>query len=119
MISSADLPVSGPQADEFELFFGKKMMRNFSSTGQCRLISLCLKMAKLNILCEYNSSDLNNVLVLVDDVTGELDKVVRNMFFKVISRAGQAFFTFTEKPDFDFSGNCDYYNIVNGAVEKI
>lgn len=108
----------GPQSDEFELFFGNKLMRNFASTGQCRLISLCLKMAKLNILCENNRSDLENVLVLVDDVTGELDEVMRDMFFKVISRAGQAFFTFTEKPDFDFFKNCEYYNIIDGVINK-
>ena len=109
----------GPQTDEFELYFEDKLMRSFASTGQCRLISLCLKMAKLNILCESNSSDLENVLVLVDDVTGELDKVMRDMFFKIISRAGQAFFTFTEKPDFDFLKNCEYYNISNGVINKI
>ena len=109
----------GPQSDEFELFFSNKLMRNFASTGQCRLISLCLKMAKLNILCKNNSSDLENVLVLVDDVTGELDEVMRDMFFKVISRAGQAFFTFTEKPDFDFFKNCEYYNIIDGTITKL
>ncbi|MBR9705632.1 DNA replication/repair protein RecF [Candidatus Pacearchaeota archaeon] len=109
----------GPQTDEFELFFDNKLMRSFSSTGQCRLISLCLKMAKLNILCENNNADMENVLVLVDDVTGELDKVMRDMFFKVISRAGQAFFTFTEKPNFDFFENCEYYNIIDGSINKI
>jgi DNA replication and repair protein RecF len=109
----------GPQTDEFELYFSNKLMRSFASTGQCRLISLCLKMAKLNILCENNSSDLENVLVLVDDVTGELDEVMRDMFFKVISRAGQAFFTFTEKPNFDFFANCEYYNIIDGVINKI
>lgn len=109
----------GPQTDEFELLFSNKLMRNFASTGQCRLISLCLKMAKLNILCENNSSDLENVLVLVDDVTGELDEVMRDMFLKVISRAGQAFFTFTEKPDFDFFKNCEYYNIIDGTINKL
>ena len=109
----------GPQTDEFELFFDNKLMRNFASSGQCRLISLCLKMAKLNILCEHNSADLKNVLVLVDDVTGELDEVMRDMFFKVISRAGQAFFTFTEKPNFDFFENCEYYNIIDGSINKV
>lgn len=109
----------GPQGDDFELLFSKKSMRAFASTGQCRIISLCLKMAKLNILCEHNNSDLENVLVLVDDVTGELDERMRTMFFKVISRAGQAFFTFTEKPDFDFSGDCEYYHIDEGSIRKI
>lgn len=108
----------GPQSDDFELFFGGKLMRCFASTGQCRLTALCLKLAKLKILCESDSSDLENVLVLVDDVTGELDGVMRKMFFKVINRAGQAFFTFTEKPDFAFFKDCEYYNIVNGEVKK-
>ena len=109
----------GPQSDEFELFLSNKLMRNFASTGQCRLISLCLKMAKLNILCENKNSEMENVLVLVDDVTGELDEVMRTMFFKVISRAGQAFFTFTEKPDFDFFEDCEYYKIIDGTIEKL
>lgn len=109
----------GPQSDEFDLFFSNKLMRNFASTGQCRLISLCLKMAKLNILCENKNSELQNVLVLVDDVTGELDEVMRTMFFRVISRAGQAFFTFTEKPDFAFFKDCEYYKIIDGTIRKL
>ncbi|MDD5727810.1 MAG: DNA replication and repair protein RecF [Victivallales bacterium] len=109
----------GPHSDDFELFFGQKAMRAFASTGQCRLISLCLKMAKLNIVCEHNNSDLENVIVLVDDVTGELDERMRTMFFKVISRAGQAFFTFTESPDFNFSGDCGLYNISDQKIVKI
>jgi len=109
----------GPQSDEFELFFSNKLMRNFASTGQCRLISLCLKMAKFNILCQNKNSELENVLVLVDDVTGELDEMMREMFFKVISRAGQAFFTFTEKPDFDFFKDCEYYKISDATIKKL
>jgi DNA replication and repair protein RecF len=107
---------AGPQSDEFEFYFADKLMRDFASTGQCRLISLCIKMAKLNILCEVDSSEAENIIVLVDDVTGELDEVMRTMFFKIISKAGQAFFTFTEKRHFDFSEDCEYYNIDSGRI---
>ncbi|MDD5697457.1 MAG: DNA replication and repair protein RecF [Victivallaceae bacterium] len=109
----------GPQADDFELYFGKKPMRSFASTGQCRLISLCLKLAKLNILGGGGSSDLENVIVLADDVTGELDQAKRELFLTMISRAGQTFFTFTDQPGFDFSGGLEYYEIVNGTVKKL
>ncbi|MCP3966478.1 MAG: DNA replication/repair protein RecF [Lentisphaerae bacterium] len=106
----------GPQLDEFEMQFQGRLMRSFASTGQCRLISLCLKLAKVNVLCKHCSKDINNVIVLVDDVTGELDAVTRHLFFQVINQAGQAFFTFTEKPLDSYFDNAEFYAINNGSI---
>ncbi|QSH40386.1 DNA replication/repair protein RecF [Lentisphaerota bacterium ZTH] len=106
----------GPQLDEFEMQLQGRIMRSFASTGQCRLISLCLKLAKVNILCRCCSDDINNIIVLVDDVTGELDAITRHLFFQVINQAGQAFFTFTEKPLDSYFETAEFYEINNGSI---
>jgi len=106
----------GPQIDDFDFIYQGISMRNFASTGQCRLISLCLKMAEVNIVSEFNREDNSNVIVLVDDVTGELDEITRKMFFRVINKAGQAFFTFTEKPSDSYFDNACFYEVDNGKI---
>ncbi len=106
----------GPHLDEYDLMFGEKLLRSFGSTGQCRLVSLCLKMAQVNILCsETGNSD--SLVVLVDDVTGELDKTAREIFFRVINRAEQAFFTFTEiHRNSNMVPSGDFFKVKNGTV---
>ena len=104
----------GPQLDDFDFNYNRKLLRNYGSTGQCRLISLCMKMAEVNLLSAGKEN--NNIVVLVDDVTGELDAVTREMFFKVINQAGQIFFTFTEKPADDFFKTAAFYEIQDGKV---
>jgi len=104
----------GPQLDDFDFNYNHKLLRNYGSTGQCRLISLCMKMAEVNLLSA--DKDKSGIVVLVDDVTGELDAVTREMFFKVINQAGQIFFTFTEKPVDDFFKTAAFYEIQDGKV---
>jgi len=106
----------GPQIDDFDFIYQGISMRNFASTGQCRLISLCLKMAEVNIISAFNMEDNSNIIVLVDDVTGELDEITRRMFFRVINKAGQAFFTFTEKPSDSYFENACFYKVDNGKI---
>ncbi len=104
----------GPQLDDFDFNYNHKLLKNYGSTGQCRLISLCMKMAEINILSAGKEN--NNIVVLVDDVTGELDSTTREMFLKVINQARQIFFTFTEKPEDNFFGTATFYEIKDGKV---
>lgn len=105
----------GPQIDDFDIFFNQKLLRSFGSTGQCRLISLCLKMAQVNIFSS-NAQGRGALIVLVDDVTGELDKQTKNSFYQVINKAEQAFFTFTELPDDEYFSSAKIFNVVAGKV---
>lgn len=105
----------GPQLDDFELLLSSKLLRTYGSTGQCRLISLCLKMAQVNIFSDHHGEQ-SNLIVLVDDVTGELDQKTRTSFYQVINKAEQSFFTFTEEPSDDYFSNAAIYHINNGAV---
>lgn len=85
----------GIQLDDFDMFLDKFNMRSFASSGQTRIYSLYLKMAEFNLSCTGGRTPI----ALVDDVTGELDENNRNKFFKMLERAEQTFFTFTEKVD--------------------
>jgi DNA replication and repair protein RecF len=100
----------GPHSDDIEFIFNNKNLKNFGSLGQCRLAILCLKMAEIELLLE--NDDENNVVVLVDDVTGELDTRTRDSFFETISKVKQLFFTFTK-----FNKSESYFK--DAAVFKI
>lgn len=105
----------GPQLDDFELLLSGKLLRTYGSTGQCRLISLCLKMAQVNIFSDHHGEH-SNLIVLVDDVTGELDQQTRTSFYQVINKAEQSFFTFTEEPADDYFSSASIYHVENGAI---
>jgi len=102
----------GPHLDDFEFILEDKSLRHFGSTGQCRLASLCLKMAAVNIISKDNSK----VITLVDDVTGDLDAKTRDAFLKIISKSEQAFFTFTEKPKDEYFADAATFAINNGQI---
>ena len=113
---SRKMTTFGPQTDEFDMFLNSKLLRCFGSTGQCRLISLCLKMAELNLLLK-TEENIAKAVVLVDDVTGELDSKARDYFFNVINRAGQTFFTFTSVPEDKYFSEASVYKVNSGKVE--
>lgn len=87
----------GPQLDEFEFLLDGKILRFYGSTGQIRMIALLLKLAQFNL---FRRSGDGFLVVLADDVTGELDEHNKEFFLQTISRADQQFFTFTEFPAF-------------------
>jgi DNA replication and repair protein RecF len=105
----------GPHLDDFEFIYSEKTLRNYGSTGQCRLSSLCLKLACIKIM--KSSGNDPKIVALVDDVTGELDIETKSSFYNVIRDADQVFFTFTEKPDGDeFMSDAKIFEITEGEL---
>lgn len=84
----------GPHLDDFDLSYHGKNVRLYGSTGQVRILSLLLKLAEFLLV---KANDLQKTVVLVDDVTGDLDRRNTELFYSVIGRADQQFFTFTTK----------------------
>ena len=109
----------GPHLDDFDFFYQQKLMRTFASTGQCRLLALYLKMAAVNILNANKAKNRREVIVLVDDVTGELDDFNKTRFFATVNQADQAFFTFTEPPADRFFAASRKFRVDQGTVERI
>ncbi len=87
--------LTGPQLDEFELIFHERPLRGFGSTGQIRITTLMMKLASFQLVRKGCSCP---VVVLADDVTGELDEANTELFLSTVEQADQRFFTFTEIP---------------------
>ena len=83
--------LTGIQLDEFELIFNGKLLRNFGSTGQLRLISLLMKLVQFKM---FQTGTPAPVVVLADDISGELDAENFNLFLNTIASADHTFFTF-------------------------
>ncbi len=85
---------TGPHLDDFDLFVSEKLLRYYGSRGQCRMVSLALKLAEFQMLSE----EKKRVLVLIDDAISDLDRAAKESFLKKISSAEQVFYAFTELP---------------------
>ncbi len=87
----------GPHRDDFVLTLQGKKLRTFGSRGQCRLASLLLRLCSSELFLA--GEHRNDIIFLVDDVTGELDDKVKNAFFKLLEKGSQVFFAATEIPE--------------------
>ena len=86
--------LTGVQLDEIELLLNGKSLRTFGSTGQIRMVTLLLRLAEYTLLRRTPAP----VVVLADDVTGELDDNNRELFFRTISTADMRFHTYAVLP---------------------
>ena len=91
--------ICGPHLDDFEFTLEDKPLRSCGSNGQIRLTALYLKLAEFALIRRLAELP---VLVLADDVTGELDAANTRRFFDLTQMADQAFFTFTRRPEDPF-----------------
>lgn len=105
----------GPHLDDFDFVVDEKSLRFYGSRGQCRMVSLALKLAELKIV-RKSSLSASDTIVLVDDATGDLDVRAKKSFLSKISEAGQVFYAFTELPDDDFFSNSQIFHIQNGTI---
>ena len=87
--------MTGPHLDDFDLICGRRPLRNYGSRGQCRLVSLALKLAELEMASESGSG----IVVLADDATADLDRKARDAFLSALRSAEQVFYAFTDLPD--------------------
>jgi DNA replication and repair protein RecF len=91
----------GPQQDDFEFILDGRNLRSCGSTGQHRLVTLMLKTAQFEII--RSASRNLPVVVMVDDVTGELDEFNKELFFTHISSADQIIFAGASRADLSHS----------------
>jgi DNA replication and repair protein RecF len=106
----------GPHLDDLVFLLDGHDLRHHGSTGQCRLAALSLKMAVIQWYRELvdNPRDL---VVLVDDVTGELDAPTRDAFLADLQAADQLMVTFTAPPaDASLFPDAARFNVCAGSV---
>jgi DNA replication and repair protein RecF len=87
----------GPHLANLGIHLGGRPVARYGSEGECRLTALALRLASLGVIREPAVSD-HAVILLVDDVYGELDSPRREAFFQCVSEADQTLITATEHP---------------------
>ena len=85
----------GPHGDDLRVGVKKTLAKHFASQGQHRAIVLALKVAELTVLAARTG---RVPLLLLDDVSSELDKRRNRRFFELLGRlGGQVFLTTTHR----------------------
>jgi DNA replication and repair protein RecF len=85
----------GPQTDDLEISLGDHLARDHGSQGQLRSLVLAFKFAELRHIGEANQE---TPVLLLDDVSSELDRERRARLFETISAmACQTVLTVTEQ----------------------
>lgn len=87
----------GPHGDDLELRLHEVGARHHGSQGQHRTIVLALKTAELDLLTERTG---RVPILLLDDVSSELDRSRNRRFFGMLSQVGGQVFMTTTHPEF-------------------
>jgi DNA replication and repair protein RecF len=85
----------GPQQDDFEISMGQNSARRFASQGQQRTVAVALLLA---VVREVVADGGARPVILLDDVSSELDAARRKILFEqVVDLGGQVLITTTDE----------------------
>jgi len=80
----------GPHRDEFKIFVNGVDLRNFGSQGEQRVVAIGLRLVEAELIREAQKEA---PLVLLDDITSDLDCEREKFLLKKIKSMGQVFLT--------------------------
>jgi len=107
----------GPHRDDLRLQLGNRDLSVYGSEGQCRMASLAMRVACFRVVREKLGAAAA-VVLLVDDVFGELDPARRRAFFEVLQEGRQVFIAGTGALG-DLADRADsVLRVENGRVER-
>lgn len=86
----------GPHRDEFELTLDGRSARHHASQGQHRILSLALKLAELALIRNARGA---HPLLLLDDVSSELDPERISAVYRLLQDARSQVFVTTTRPE--------------------
>ena len=89
-------PSFGPQRDELELSLDAHAARFHASQGQQRIVTLALKLAELECILEARGAE---PVLLLDDVSSELDPSRTGAVYEVLRAAVSQVFVTTTRPE--------------------
>ena len=100
---------SGPHRCDFQLFANGRLVKDFVSRGQLKLLMLALKLSQVKLI---NREKDAFVCVLVDDLTAELDIQNKAKLLKYLSELNcQVFMSTTELSNFGDLDELDFYKV--------
>lgn len=103
----------GPHRAELSCLLDQKLLLKFGSEGERRMSSLAIRFACLDLIRARQNPD--DVVILVDDVIGELDQERRENFFQELHKSGQIIFACTRIPR-EFTATARSLKVVGGHV---
>lgn len=102
--------VIGPHRDDLEIELWGRALRSFGSQGQQRTAVLALKLAEVYLYYErYGEYSI----LLLDDVTAELDAARSHKLFEYLQPGMQVFISATSKPNLPIARTfaCAYFDL--------
>lgn len=107
---------SGPHRDDLHLAFLEREVRSFASQGQLRAIVLAMKIAEIQVLTERLRF---TPVLLLDDVSSELDRERNRLLFELLKRhPGQVFITTTHRDFIQLEGeDVRSWSVRQGTLE--
>jgi DNA replication and repair protein RecF len=110
--------LSGPHRDDPLFLVNGRPLRMFGSQGQQRSYMLACKTAQIMDLEQEKGEP---PVLLLDDMTGELDRQRQGFFFRyLLERRGQVFITTTDIQSLQQEGirNARFYRVSQGNIEE-
>jgi DNA replication and repair protein RecF len=114
-------PSFGPQRDELEVRLDAHPARFHASQGQQRIVTLALKLAELECIQEARGAE---PVLLLDDVSSELDPSRTGAVYEVLRAAVSQVFVTTTRPEL-FPTNPDRrservdWSVRDGRLERV
>lgn len=115
---------TGPHRGDFMLKANHKNVSEYLSRGQIKLASIALTLAQVQLFQSYNIS--HNVILLMDDMSAELDKQHREILLEEFFKLNiQLFITCLEENEFpelknnELAGEFYQYKITTGLLQKM
>ncbi len=107
----------GPHADDVALRVKDKSAKHHASQGQQRALVLALKVAELEVLAHRTGKV---PLLLLDDVSSELDATRNRRFFGLLARmGGQVFLTTTDARLIHLDDARTDFRVNAGRIERV
>ncbi len=105
---------SGPHSDDIGCFFGSRLVATYASQGQTRAFVLALKIAEIQYFCESRGFA---PILLLDDVSSELDEIRTQQLFSFLQEIeSQIFITTTNQEHVPFGRDRKNISIQEGKI---
>lgn len=106
----------GPHRDRVGFLLNGQDASRFASQGQSKNLVLALKASEIRLFKEHTGT---NPILLLDDITSELDKKRRSFLFQTLSEfTGQVFVTSTDKNEIPRRGEFHSFFVDSGRVKS-
>jgi DNA replication and repair protein RecF len=102
----------GPHRDDFLCLLDDGRASLYASHGQCRSLSICLRLCAVSYL--QGAGETKGVLLLIDDAFCELDGERTARIFSILENKGQIFLTSTS-PSVPYESGLQGFEVRNGT----